>query len=41
MKEYDIPDEHLSYSELKDRIRVECARVLPKKEFCNCEYRRL
>jgi hypothetical protein len=32
MKEYDIPDEHLSYSELKDRIRVECARVLPKKE---------
>jgi hypothetical protein len=29
---YDIPDEHLSYSELKDRIRIECARALPKKE---------
>jgi hypothetical protein len=29
---YDIPDEHLSYSELKDRIRVECARTLPKKD---------
>jgi hypothetical protein len=29
---YDIPDEHLSYSELKDRIREECARTLPKKE---------
>jgi hypothetical protein len=24
--------EHLSYSELKDRIRVECARNLPDKE---------
>jgi hypothetical protein len=32
MEEYDVPDEHLSYSELKDRVRVECARVLPKKE---------
>jgi hypothetical protein len=29
---YDVPDEHLSYSELKDRIREECARTLPKKE---------
>jgi hypothetical protein len=29
---YNIPDEHLSYSELKDRIREECARTLPKKE---------
>jgi hypothetical protein len=29
---YDIPDEHLSYSELKDRIREECIRTLPKKE---------
>jgi hypothetical protein len=29
---YDIPDEHLSYSELRDRIRLECARALPKKE---------
>jgi hypothetical protein len=29
---YDVPDEHLSYSELKDRIRDECARTLPKKE---------
>jgi hypothetical protein len=32
MVEYDVPDEHLSYSELKDRVRVECARILPKKE---------
>jgi hypothetical protein len=24
--------EHLSYSELKDRIRAECARNLPEKE---------
>jgi uncharacterized protein YoxC len=32
MEEYDVPDEHLSYSELKDRVKVECARVLPKKE---------
>jgi hypothetical protein len=32
MEKYDVPDEHLSYSELKDRVRVECARVLPKKE---------
>jgi hypothetical protein len=29
---YDIPDEHLIYSELKDRIREECAKTLPKKE---------
>jgi hypothetical protein len=29
---YDIPDEHLSYSELKNRIREECARTLPKQE---------
>jgi FtsZ-binding cell division protein ZapB len=28
----EIPDEYLSYSELKDRIREECARALPKKE---------
>jgi hypothetical protein len=32
MEEYSVPDEHLSYSELKDRVRIECARVLPKKE---------
>lgn len=32
MVEYDVPDENLSYSELKDRVRVECARILPKKE---------
>jgi hypothetical protein len=31
-EEYKIPDEELSYSELKDRIRGECARALPKKE---------
>jgi hypothetical protein len=31
MVEYDVPDEHLSYSELKDRIRVECAKTLPEK----------
>jgi hypothetical protein len=30
--EYSVPDEHLSYSELKDRIRGEVARTLPKKE---------
>jgi polyhydroxyalkanoate synthesis regulator phasin len=29
---YETPDEHLSYSELKDRIREECAKALPKKE---------
>jgi hypothetical protein len=29
---YEIPDDHLSYSELKDRIRAECARNLPAKE---------
>jgi hypothetical protein len=29
---YDIPDEHLSYSELKDRVAEECARTLPKRE---------
>jgi FtsZ-binding cell division protein ZapB len=32
MEEYNVPDEHLSYSELKDRIRGEVARTLPKKE---------
>ena len=32
MKEYDVPDEHLSYSELKDRIKEECARTLPEKK---------
>jgi hypothetical protein len=30
--EYEIPDEKLSYSELKDRIRKEVAGALPKKE---------
>jgi hypothetical protein len=29
---YETPDEKLSYSELKDRIRSECARNLPDKE---------
>jgi hypothetical protein len=29
---YEIPDEKLSYSELKDRIREEVAGTLPKKE---------
>ncbi len=29
---YEIPDERLSYSELKDRIREEVAGALPKKE---------
>src|ERR671922_2426409 len=29
---YEIPDEKLSYSELKDRIREEVADALPKKE---------
>ena len=32
MEKYDVPDEHLSYSELKDRIRSECAKNLPAKE---------
>ena len=32
MEKYDVPDDHLSYSELKDRIRAECARSLPEKE---------
>ena len=32
MKEYDVPDEHLSYSELKDRIIEECAKILPEKK---------
>jgi hypothetical protein len=31
-QKYDVPDEHLSYSELKDRIRGECAKALPKNE---------
>jgi hypothetical protein len=30
--EYEIPDEKLSYSELKDRIRKEVTSALPKKE---------
>jgi hypothetical protein len=30
--DFDTPDEKLTYSELKDRIREECTRVLPKKE---------
>ena len=29
---YEIPDENLSYSELKDRIIAECVRSLPAKE---------
>src|ERR687884_762139 len=29
---YEIPDEKLSYSELKDRIREEVTGALPKKE---------
>jgi hypothetical protein len=32
LQKYSVPDEHLSYSELKDRIIEECARALPKKE---------
>jgi len=32
VEEYKIPDEELKYSELKDRIREECARTLPRKE---------
>ena len=32
MEKYDVPDEHLSYSELKDRVRAECAKALPKQE---------
>jgi hypothetical protein len=32
MEKYDVPDEHLSYSELKDRIIAECARNLPAKD---------
>jgi hypothetical protein len=31
-QKYSVPDEHLSYSELKDRIIEECTRTLPKKE---------
>jgi hypothetical protein len=31
-QDYEIPDEKLSYSELKDRIREEVAGALPKKE---------
>ena len=31
-QKYSVPDKHLSYSELKDRIVEECARTLPKKE---------
>jgi hypothetical protein len=32
LEKYDVPDEHLSYSELKDRIRAECAKNLAAKE---------
>ena len=32
IQDYEIPDEKLSYSELKDRIRKEVAGALPKKE---------
>src|SRR5215217_8195781 len=31
-QDHEIPDEKLSYSELKDRIRKEVAGALPKKE---------
>ena len=31
-QKYSVPDEHLSYSELKERIIEECAKALPKKE---------
>jgi hypothetical protein len=31
-QDYEIPDEKLSYSELKDRIREEITGALPKKE---------
>jgi hypothetical protein len=31
-QKYSVPDEQLSYSELKDRIREECTQTLPKKE---------
>jgi len=31
-QDYEIPDEKLSYSELKDRIREEVTGALPKKE---------
>jgi hypothetical protein len=29
---YETPDEKLSYSELKERIKAECVRSLPAKE---------
>jgi hypothetical protein len=32
LQHYEIPDEKLTYSELKDRIREEVAGALPKKE---------
>lgn len=32
LTDYQIPDENLRYSELKDRIRAECVRSLPAKE---------
>ena len=31
-KDYEMPDEKLGYSQLKDRIREECKRALPVKE---------
>jgi hypothetical protein len=31
-QKYSVPDEDISYSQLKDRIREECAKALPKKE---------
>jgi hypothetical protein len=31
-QKYSVPDEHLIYSELKDRIIEECTKTLPKKE---------
>jgi hypothetical protein len=31
-QKYSVPDEHLNYSELKDRIIEECMKALPKKE---------
>jgi hypothetical protein len=32
LETYETADEHLSYSELKDRIREECRKNLPEKE---------
>ena len=32
MEEYVVPDEHLSCSELKEKIIEECAKTLPEKK---------